>query len=110
LAGFVVDESGAPIPGVVVEECAASFSPRPIRDPAEKLTPMTMLWDCDGDPKHVLAVVKTDAKGHFSFPQASKVRTHYLHLSLNGFDPMQVVVKVSRLAESAPRIKMHIAT
>jgi len=110
LAGFVVDQSGAPISGVVVEECDASFSPRPVSDLAEKPTPVTMLWDCERDPKHVLASTKTDANGHFAFPGASKVRTHYLHLSLNGWDPMQVIVKVSRLAGSAPRIKMYIAT
>ncbi|MGD0890407.1 MAG: carboxypeptidase-like regulatory domain-containing protein [Terracidiphilus sp.] len=110
LAGFVVDASGSPIPGVVVEECDASFSPRPMNDPAEKPTPITMLWGCDRDPKHVIASKKTNANGHFSFPRAKKAKAYYLHLSLDGFDPMQIVVKVTRLARSELHIQMQVAT
>jgi hypothetical protein len=110
LAGFVIDATGAPIPGVVVEECDASFSPRPIIDSAGKPVPRVMLRDCDQDPKHILASTTTDANGHFAFPEAKKAAAHYLHLSSSGFDPMQVIVKVSRLARSAPHIQMHIAT
>jgi hypothetical protein len=110
LSGVVVDPSGAPIPGVVVEECDASFSPRPLSDPGEKPSPMTMLWDCDRDSKHIVATVTTDANGRFAFPQAKEAKVHYLHLSLNGFDPMEIVVIVSRFARTEPRIKMTIAT
>jgi hypothetical protein len=110
LAGVVVDPSGAPIPGVVVEECDASFSPRPLNDPAEKPSPITVLWDCDRDPKHVIASEKTDANGHFSFPRAKKAKAYYLHLSVAGFDPMQVIVNVGRYERSELHIQMNIAT
>jgi hypothetical protein len=109
LAGVVADQSGAPMPGVLVEECDASFSPLP-DEPAGKSAPVVMLWDCDRDPKHVMSSTKTDANGHFSFARAKKAKAHYLHLSLDGFDPMEVVVKVSRFARSEPRIKMRVAT
>ena len=69
-----------------------------------------MLWDCDRDPKHILASTTTDANGRFAFPQAKGVKVHYLHLSLNGFDPMQVVVKISRFTRSELNIKMQVAT
>jgi hypothetical protein len=110
LAGVVVDETGSPIPRVVVEECDASFSPRPVQDPGEKLSPTTMLWNCDTNPNHIIASTTTDASGHFSFPHAKRAKAHYLHLSLSGFDPMQVIVKVGRFARSEPQIKMTVAT
>jgi hypothetical protein len=109
LAGVVVDTAGSPVSGVLVQECDASFSPRPLLDPAEKLTPMTMLWDCRRDPKHVIASTKTDANGRFLFPQTKKTKTHYLQLSLDGFDPMEIVVKLSPFSRSEPHIQMHVA-
>jgi hypothetical protein len=110
LAGVVVDETGSPIPRVVVEECDASFSPRPVYDPGEKLSPTTMLWNCETDPRHIIASTTTDASGHFSFPNAKKGKVHYLYLNLSGFDPLQVIVKVGRFARSEPQIKMTVAT
>jgi len=110
LAGVVVDASGAPVAGVLVEECDASFSPRMVKDSAGEPVPELMLWDCDRDPKRVMASTTTDANGSFSFPQAKKAKAHYLHLSLRGFDPMQIVVKLSRLARSELHIQMHVAT
>ena len=110
LAGVVVDPTGAPVSGVVVEECDASFSPRPVNDSAGNPVPMLMLWDCDRDPKHIMTSTTTDCVGHFAFPDAKKAKAHYLHLNLDGFDPMQVVVKVSRFARSELHIRMHVAT
>jgi hypothetical protein len=68
-----------------------------------------MLWDCRRDPKHVIASTKTDANGRFLFPQTKKTKTHYLQLSLDGFDPMEIVVKLSPFSRSEPHIQMHVA-
>jgi hypothetical protein len=110
LSGVVVDASGVPISGVIVEECDASFTSLPGHDPAGKSAPPYMLWDCDRNSRHVTASTKTDTNGHFSFPGTRKAKVHYLHLSLDGFDPMQVMVKLNRSARSELRIQMHIAT
>jgi hypothetical protein len=110
LAGVVVDASGAPIPGVAVEECDASFTPLPINEPGGQPAPPIMLWDCDRNPKHVMASTKTDTNGHFSFRRTRNAKVHYLHLSLDGFDPMQITVIVKRSAPSELRIQMQVAT
>jgi hypothetical protein len=84
LAGAVVDPTGAPVEGVVVEDCDASFM-------------------------HVLASTQTDEKGRFRFPKAKSGSTHFLRLEVHGFDPMHVTVLIRRLARTKLCIRLTIA-
>jgi len=85
LAGVVVDSTGAPVAGVAVEDRDASF-------------------------KSVLHSTTTDANGRFAFSQVRNGTTHYLHLESRGFDPMQIAVKLRRLARAEVRIQLHVAS
>lgn len=101
LAGVVVDSTGAAVPGVLVEECDASFT---------RTISGVLVGDCDQDPKHVLASTTTDVNGHFAFPRAKMGTTHYLHVRCNGWDPMPFSVKMRRLARTTLRIRLRTAT
>jgi len=109
LAGIVVDPTGVPVSGVVVEDCDALFSPVLARGAAGEPAQVALQGDCDRDPKHVLGSTETDANGHFVFPRAKLGTTHYLHLSCRGFDPMQIAVKLRFFARPGVRIKLYIA-
>ncbi|HKF46170.1 MAG TPA: hypothetical protein VKB38_02350 [Terracidiphilus sp.] len=105
LAGIVSDITGAALPGVRVDVCDWPYTPLHFESVREVIH-----GDCNSDPKHVLASTTTGAKGNFSFPKISMRRTRYLHLSLNGMDPMEVRVKWSPFARGQVAIKMVVAT
>ena len=111
LAGLVVDVSGAPVPGVLVEDCVQTFGQ--IRLPGDSDPPVfekEMSLDCHFEPKHVLASTTTDSKGLFKFPHTKMGTTHYLYVSAYGFDPMQITVKLRRFAKRNLRIRLIVAT
>jgi hypothetical protein len=111
LAGIVVDSTGAPVPGVVIEDGVQTFIQA--RASIEAETPVfekRMILDCHSEPKHVLASTKTDAHGHFEFPRAKMWTTHYLYVMCDGFDPIQITVKLRWFAKGNLRIKLVIAT
>lgn len=111
LAGIVVDSAGSPVPGVVIEDCVQTF--RQVRGSDHSEPPVfeeAMILDCHSEPKHILASTKTDAHGHFEFPQAKMWTTHYLYVMCDGFDPMQITVKLRWFAKGNLRIQLHIAT
>jgi hypothetical protein len=85
LAGIVVDPTGAPVAGVVVEDRDAAF-------------------------KRVLFSITTDASGHFAFAGPKSGKVHYLHLQSNGFDPLQITVKLRRATRGELRIQLHVAS
>jgi uncharacterized GH25 family protein len=85
LSGTVVDLTGAPVPGVVVEDRDAAF-------------------------KSTLFSTTTDSNGHFVFPPAKNGTLHYPHFESRGFDPMQITVKLHRLARAEVRIRLHVAS
>lgn len=84
LAGVVVDPSGVPVEGVLVEEWDASFTVK-------------------------LASTRTDKEGRFAFPKAKSESTHYLSISKNAFDPMHVTVHIRHLAHAGVRVHLHLA-
>src|ERR1035438_4428829 len=88
LAGVVVDSTGAPVPGVMIEDCVQTF--RQVRASGEAETPERMILDCHSEPKHVLASTTSDYNGHFKLPHAKMGSTHYIFVSYPGFDPMQI--------------------
>ena len=111
LAGFVVDSRGAPVPGVLIEDCIQTFGQ--VRLPGNAEPPVfkkKMSLDCHSEPKHVLASATTDAKGHFMFPHTNMGTTHYLYLTAYGFDPEQITVKLRRFAKRNLRIRLIVAT
>jgi hypothetical protein len=79
LAGDVVDSTGAPVAGVVVEECDALFTPLQPRGPKGEPVSGVLPRDCDREPKHVLASTTTDANGHFAFPP-TKWERHTIYM------------------------------
>ena len=110
LAGGVVDSTGAPVSGVLIEECDVPFTPVQARGSSGEPIPEVLHGDCDQYPKHVLASTKTDANGHFAFPQARMGTAHYLFVRVDGWDPMQITVKLRWFAKGNLRIRLHIAT
>jgi len=85
LAGVVVDSTGAPVSGVTIEDCDPAFS-------------------------HVLVSTTTDTAGYFAFPEAKIGTTHYLHVQINGFDPMRITVVLRRFAKTKLHIRLSVAT
>jgi hypothetical protein len=111
LAGVVVDSTGAPAPGVVIEDCVQTF--RKVRGSDHSETPVfeeRMILDCHSEPKHVLASITTDSNGSFRFPHAKMGTTHYLFVYSPGFDPMQITVNLRWFAKRNLRIMLIIAT
>jgi hypothetical protein len=111
LAGVVVDQTGMPVSGVVIEDCVQTF--RQVRASSDAETPVfeeRMILDCHVEPKHVLASTTTDSKGRFKFPQPKMGTTHYLYVTRNGFDPMQITVKIRWFAIRQLRIRISVAT
>jgi hypothetical protein len=111
LTGIVVDSTGAPVPGVVIEDCVQTFIQA--RASIESETPVfekRMILDCHFEPKHVLASTTSDSNGRFKFPHAKMGTTHYLFVSYPGFDPMQITVKLRWFAMGNLRIQLQIAT
>jgi hypothetical protein len=111
LAGVVVDQTGAPVPGVVIEDCVQTFGQQwtSIHEKKSAIDE-PMLLDCHTEPKHILASTTTDSKGRFKFPQPKMGTTHYLYVTRNGFDPMQITVKLRWFAKGNLRIQLAIAT
>jgi hypothetical protein len=110
LSGIVVDSTGAPVPDLVVERCDALFVPSEVYNGEGQSAGKQMLPDCNREPGHAITTTKTDANGHFAFPNAKSGRTFYLHFSGPGFDPMQIAVKLRFYSWARLRIKMGIAT
>jgi hypothetical protein len=110
LAGVVVDQIGAPVPGVVVEECAAKLISLPTWNSAGKQLPDQLDTDCDRESKHILGTTITDANGRFAFPHQKAGTTHYLYLHYKGMNPMKVIVKIRWYARRTLRIRMQVAT
>lgn len=111
LTGVVVDSAGAPVPGVVIEDCVQTF--RQVRAPGDTEPPIfeeAMILDCHSEPKHVLSSTATDSKGYFKLPHARIGSTHYLYVYCSGFDSMQITVKLRWFAKNNLRIKLVIAT
>jgi hypothetical protein len=108
LSGTVVDSTGAPVPGAVVEECEMQFSPIDSKGANGKPTGEVLHGDCAEGP--ITATTETSANGHFSLPRMNQGKTYYLHVSSPGFDPMQITVKLRPLARVGVRIRLHIAT
>ena len=89
LAGVVVDATGSVVSGVVIE-------------------------DRDAASHNVMASATTDANGQFSFPASGPISengtVHHLHFQSNGFDPMQITVRLSRRARGSIRVVLVVAS
>jgi hypothetical protein len=106
-AGTILDPSGAPVAGAVVEECAALASPVEYRNPNDPRIGL-LHADCDPDQHHVLASAVTDAGGHFVLPRTRNLTVRYLHVEAKGFDPLQIVVKRRSTAPAELRVTLHL--
>jgi hypothetical protein len=85
LAGIAVDPSGSSVMGVLIEDCDATF-------------------------KRVRASTRTDENGHFALHGSRLGGTHYLRVSKDGFDPMQMTVDLKPGASAELTIQLHVAT
>jgi hypothetical protein len=110
LSGVVVDPSGSPISGVVVEQCDASFVQSEVYNGQGQSAGKVLVPDCNREPGHAITITTNDANGRFGFPNVKSGRVYYLHLSGPGFDPMQVTVKLRFFARAGVRIQLRVAT
>jgi hypothetical protein len=85
LGAVVRDASGAPVEGMLVEEC----------------TP---------DWKTLLRSTKTDANGKFAFPRDTGGPVHYFQFTGSGFDPFRVRMKMDRMFGKTVALRMKLAT
>jgi uncharacterized GH25 family protein len=110
LAGVVVDDTGTPVPGVVVDECAAIFITRHAWNGFGEQVSDEQDTDCNLEPKHILSSTITDANGRFAFPHQKQGSRHYLYLHSREFDPMKIIVKIHWYARRTLRIEIHVRT
>ena len=85
LAAVVLDPTGSPIPGVLVEESSPNW-------------------------KESLRSTRTDATGGFSFAPVKGRNVYYLQLRMDGFDPLRVRVKIDPKRGKNLRLKLEVAT
>ena len=85
LAAVVLDPSGSPVPGVLVEEYGSNW-------------------------KESLRSTKTDATGGFTFTPVKGRDVYYLQLRMNGFDPLRIRVKIDPKQGKTLRLKLEVAT
>jgi hypothetical protein len=85
LTGIVTDQTGAPVPGAIVQDCDSSF-------------------------KNVLVVRKADEKGQFSFPRAMRGTHHYLQVVFPGLNLTRIPVIIDRDGEDQLRIPLSVGT
>jgi len=85
LTAVAVDPNGSPIPGALVEEFGSDW-------------------------KGSLRSTKTDEKGVFTFTQVKGRAVYYLQLRKDGFDPLRVRVKISRIRGKNLQLRLEIAS
>jgi hypothetical protein len=85
LAAVVHDPAHSPIPGVLVEELSSDW-------------------------KESLRSTKTDAAGCFTFAPVKGRDVYYLQLTVDGFDPLRVRVKVDPKRGKKLQLKMKLGT
>ena len=85
LAAMVLDPTGPPIPGVLVEEFSSDW-------------------------KESLRSTRTDATGGFTFAPVKGRDVYFLELRINGFDPLRVRVKIDPKQGKNLRLKLELAT
>jgi hypothetical protein len=69
-----------------------------------------LVEECTKDWKTVKASTHTDEDGHFSFPNASRKRTHYLRLSFHGANTLLVKVKLDRSGQQELSLVLSFST
>ncbi|HUB52505.1 MAG TPA: carboxypeptidase-like regulatory domain-containing protein [Terracidiphilus sp.] len=110
LSGTVVDANGAQIPGAVVEECDAPFTPIEAKNGQGAPTGEILHGDCTRAPNRVISSTVTNLKGRFTLQSVKNGRIHFLHVSAPGFDPVQITVRIRLFAQAGVRIQLRIAT
>jgi hypothetical protein len=85
IKGVVNDPTGAPIPGVVVEERSADW-------------------------KDVLRSTETDDKGRFHFRKTENKAVYYIEFSRSGFDFLRVKIQLDKNGKPSLILKLPIAT
>jgi hypothetical protein len=81
----VFDPAGSPISGALVEELSSEW-------------------------KEVLRTTKTDPTGKFSFAPVKGRDVYYIQLSMDGFDPLRIRLKIDPKLGKNLRLKLKVAT
>jgi Carboxypeptidase regulatory-like domain len=81
----VFDLAGSPISGAVVEEFSSEW-------------------------KELLRTTKTDPTGKFSFAPVKGRDVYYIQLSMDGFDPLRIRLKIDPKQGKNLRLKLKVAT
>ena len=69
-----------------------------------------LIEDCDPTFKRVRKSVWSDENGRFAFRRGRAGTTHYLRVSRDGFDPMQMTVQLKPSVSAGLTIRLYIAT
>jgi hypothetical protein len=85
LGAIVLDATGSPISGVLVEEFSSDW-------------------------KESLRSTKTDTSGSFTFAPVKGRGIYYLQLRMNGLDPLRVRVKLDAKRGKNLHLKMEVAS
>lgn len=85
LSGVVRDTTGAPIAGATVTELSS-------------------------DGKTVIRTTLTDKVGNFSLSQNTQNKVHHLKVSMNGFNPLLLHVKLSKWTSRHLVLTLYVAT
>jgi hypothetical protein len=79
-------------------------------DPVDSAVPGVQVLELSSDWQTVLRTTTTDGNGKWSLPPMAGQQIYYLRFVANGFDPLQVRVKLNPTKGRDLRFKLPIAT
>jgi Carboxypeptidase regulatory-like domain len=80
------------------------------RDPSGALLPGVTVEEVSPDWKNVLQSAKTNSDGHFALTPLTKKKLYYVVLSLPGFNPTRVRVRIDSGSTKQLNIKLVLST
>ena len=81
-----------------------------VHDPVGYPLPSVLVEERTSDWKELLRSTKTDAAGAFTFAPVKDRSVHYLQLTMKGFNPLRVRVKVDSKRGKELQLKMELST
>jgi hypothetical protein len=79
-------------------------------DPVDSAVPGVQVFEVSSDWQTVLRTTTTDSNGKWSLPSMPGRQVYYLRFVADGFNPLQVRVRLNRRKGKDLRFKLPIAT
>jgi hypothetical protein len=79
-------------------------------DPVDSVVQGVQVLEVSSDWQTVLRITTTDSNGKWSLEPVPKQQVYYLRFVANGFNPLQVRVRLNRTKGRELRFKLPIAT